>query len=72
MTTTPAPKDTATPADAPFDPLDFPKDLLDAQLREATLYAELHALRCWAPMTTPPCSSPGTSLSPERTASTPA
>ncbi|MFE2534936.1 hypothetical protein [Streptomyces sp. NPDC059371] len=47
MTTAPTSKDDssaqATPADAPFDPLAFPKDLLDAQRREATLYAELHA-----------------------------
>ncbi|MER7980456.1 hypothetical protein [Streptomyces sp. NPDC095817] len=42
---TPAPEDTAAPVDASFDPLSFPQDLLDAQLREATLYAELHALQ---------------------------
>ncbi|MGW6487642.1 hypothetical protein [Streptomyces sp. NPDC055056] len=52
--TTPAPKDTAAPADAPFDPLDFPKDLLDAQLREATLYAELHALQAKLPWSREP------------------
>ncbi|MET7600499.1 hypothetical protein ACWERY_29760 [Streptomyces sp. NPDC004082] len=43
--TTPASKDSSAPADAPFDPLDFPQDLLDAQLRAATLYGRLHALQ---------------------------
>ncbi|MEU9744657.1 hypothetical protein [Streptomyces niveus] len=52
--TSPAPKDTAAPADAPFDPLDFPKDLLDAQLSEATLYAELHALQAKLPWSREP------------------
>ncbi|MCX4920055.1 hypothetical protein [Streptomyces sp. NBC_00687] len=52
--TTPAPKENAAPADAPFDPLAFPKDLLDAQLREATLYAELHALQTKLPWSREP------------------
>ncbi|MEU1076298.1 MULTISPECIES: hypothetical protein [unclassified Streptomyces] len=43
--TTRAPKDSSAPADAPFDPLDFPKDLLDAQFAAATLYGQLHALQ---------------------------
>ncbi|MFG2435779.1 hypothetical protein [Streptomyces sp. NPDC048508] len=52
--TTPAPKDTTEPADAPFDPLAFPLDLLDTQLREATLYAELHALQAKLPWSREP------------------
>ncbi|MEU8794590.1 hypothetical protein [Streptomyces sp. NPDC048643] len=52
--TTPAPKDTTAPADAPFDPLAFPQDLLDAQLREATLYAKLHALQAKLPWSREP------------------
>ncbi|MCX4976495.1 MULTISPECIES: hypothetical protein [unclassified Streptomyces] len=46
-TPAPAPKDDSTeqapPADAPFDPLDFPSDLLAAQLKLAELYAALQA-----------------------------
>ncbi|MET9411595.1 hypothetical protein ABZX90_38525 [Streptomyces sp. NPDC002935] len=58
MTTPPTPKDDssaqAAPADAPFDPLKFPKNLLDAQLREATLYAELHARQAQLPWSREP------------------
>ncbi|MFF3312791.1 hypothetical protein [Streptomyces sp. NPDC002952] len=43
--TTPASKDSSAPADAPFDPHDFPQDLLNAQLLAATLYGRLHALQ---------------------------
>ncbi|MEW2497530.1 hypothetical protein AB0942_28940 [Streptomyces nodosus] len=40
--TTPAPK---TAAAAPFDPHDFPGDLVAAQHTEAELYADLHAFQ---------------------------
>ncbi|MET7826960.1 hypothetical protein ABZT23_20010 [Streptomyces sp. NPDC005386] len=52
--TTPAPRDTTAPAGAPFDPLAFPLDLLDAQLLEATLYAELHVLQAKLPWSREP------------------
>ncbi|MFF2101188.1 hypothetical protein [Streptomyces sp. NPDC058202] len=58
MATPPTTKNDSTaqnaPADAPFDPLAFPKDLLDAQLREATLYTELHALQAKLPWSREP------------------
>ncbi|MGW7134544.1 hypothetical protein ACWGIA_40260 [Streptomyces bobili] len=44
--TTPASKDDSpAPVGVPFDPLKFPKDLLDAQLLAATLYGQLHTLQ---------------------------
>ncbi|MFJ9580692.1 hypothetical protein ACIRQF_30415 [Streptomyces sp. NPDC101191] len=48
----------STPApaaeDQPFDPKEFPKDLLDAQLKLAELYAALHAHQAQLPWSREP------------------
>lgn len=51
--TTPPPEQ--APAEAkPFDPLDFPQKLRDAQRRAAELYAALHALQARLPWSREP------------------